>query len=122
MSVNRCSCGRAPKPIINNTVAICNCRHLVYRRPFTFAPPSFAPTGMIGGPYSQQEVQQNIWTASADERFRRELILEAKRRIGVEFVVPVADLAAAAEAARMVGEDALANDLEYEQWVAALKV
>jgi hypothetical protein len=121
MSVTNCHCGQAPKPIINNTVAICNCRHLVYRRPFTFAPPSFAPGGMIGGLYSQQEQQRNVWTASADEPFRRQLILEAKRRIGVQLVVPAADLAAAAEAARMVGEDGLANDLEYEQWVTALK-
>lgn len=120
MSVGRCSCGQVPRPIINNTVAICNCRDLVYRRPFTFAPPSFAPMGMISSPYSQQE-QQNAWAATVDRRCRRNLILEAKRRVGVEFVVPAEDLAAAVEAARMVGEDTFANDLEYEQWVASLE-
>jgi hypothetical protein len=76
---------------------------------------------MLGSLYNRQEQQQNVWTASADERFRRELIFEAKRRVGVAFVVPAADLADAVEAARMAGEDSFANDLEYEQWVASLQ-
>ncbi len=118
MSVTNCHCGQAPKPIINNTVAICNCRHLVYRRVHAFAPPSFAPVGLIG---SQQESRHNAWTASVASATRRHLILEAKRRVGIEFTVPADDLQAAAEAARMAGEDGLANDLEYEQWVTALK-
>jgi hypothetical protein len=122
MSVTDCRCGQAPRPIINSTIGICKCRHLVYRRVRAFAPPSFAPPSFaLNGLFSQQEQQHNVWTASVDRRARRALILDAKRRVGIELVLPAEDVAAAVEAARLAGEDGFANDLEYEHWVAALE-
>jgi hypothetical protein len=63
----------------------------------------------------------DTWVSVANPRERARLVRVAKERIGLD--VPDCDplsVQDAVAAARMVHEHGVANDLEYEQWVASL--
>jgi hypothetical protein len=110
-----CICNQPPRVLLQD-FAVCRCPHLVYHPVLAFAPPSFVPTTISGLPG-----HTTTWQAIPDANLRRKLIREAKQRIGEQAVVPYENVRDATEAARMVGEHMLANDLEYEQWVTSLE-
>jgi len=64
----------------------------------------------------------DTWNMMLGTELRRDLVTRAKARIGLDEPSRIApqNLVAAAEAARVAGENIFANDLEYEQWVASL--
>jgi len=98
-----CGCKQVPRMIINN-YAICRCDHLIY-----------APSRGIG-----PMTPWDSWTAVINPAGRAELIAAAKRRIGDVAVADSLAVRDAVVAARDVKANQLADDLEYEQWVASL--
>ena len=108
-----CFCKQAPRLLLDNQ-AVCRCKHLVWR-PALGTIPSFAPSpfGFVG---------QQTWTAIHDPMARSMLVRQAKARVGGEMaLLPYEDVRDAADAARLAGENVIARDLEYEQWVAGLE-
>jgi hypothetical protein len=102
--VNLCGCLQKPRLLLDR-VSICACPHLVYTpsRPY--------------GPMTSWDT----WVPIVNARERARLVRVAKERIGLH--VPECDpenVRDAVDAARIAGENVLANDLEYEQWVALL--
>lgn len=55
-----------------------------------------------------------------DELLRRDLIEHAKVKIGFDHAAASEDVRDAVEACRIAGDHALANNIDYEQWVASL--
>lgn len=101
-----CSCKQPPR-VIQQGFALCRCSNLVYT-------PERA-AGMFT-PFTVWD----SWHADLNPALRAQLISEAKRRIHhVEAVDPGA-VRDAVTAARQARDDAFANNLEYEQWVASL--
>jgi hypothetical protein len=98
-----CGCKRAPR-VIWERYAICACEHLVH-----------APSRAIG-----PMTPWDTWVASINPQMRVRLINYAKERCGLPLLVDPDTVRDALAAARDVKANQLADDLEYEQWVASL--
>lgn len=109
-----CSCLQPPRELIDG-YAVCACTHLVHQRT-QIAPTPFVPFT----PTSFMSQATNHWAAVHDPDLRRRLVQRAKNYIGPQRQVPRRDVVDATSAARAIGENVLANDIEYEQWVLSL--
>jgi hypothetical protein len=99
-----CFCKQSPRLLLDR-VSICACPHLVYTPSRAFGPMT---------PW-------DTWVGVVNPSERARLIRVAKERIGLD--VPACDplsVQDAVAAARMAKDNVLANDLEYEQWIALL--
>jgi len=98
-----CFCKQPPRVLLDG-YAVCRCAHLIYHS-----------TGPVT-PWSP-------WTSVTNPGLRAELVQRAKTKIGHLDEAALGEptnVRAAVEAARLADENGLANDLEYEQWVASL--
>lgn len=109
-----CFCKQAPRLLLDGA-AVCRCKHLLWR-PALGTIPSFTPSpfGFAGS---------QTWTALHDPAGRSALVRQAKQRIGGHDIPLIAyeNVRDAVDAARLAGENVVATDLEYEQWVAGLE-
>jgi hypothetical protein len=99
-----CFCHQQPRLLLDR-VSICACPHLVYTPSRAYGPMT---------PW-------DTWVPVVNPGERARLVRVAKERIGLD--VPACDplsVQDAVAAARMIHAHVLANDLEYEQWVALL--
>lgn len=107
-----CGCKQPPR-VITQGYAVCRCANLVYTPSRPYAGPAGPTIPSCTTPWDR-------WQADLNPALRAQLISDAKRRVHhVEVVDPDAVRDAVA-AARQVNDHTLANDLEYEQWVASL--
>jgi len=118
-----CSCLQQPRELIEG-YAICACTNLVYQRAQIAAPMPFAPVSYLMNPWTRS-VGSNVsttnhWTFVVAPDLRRWLVQRAKEYIGPQHQAVSRDIVDATSAARAIGENVLANDIEYEQWVLLL--
>jgi len=110
-----CSCLQPPRELIDG-YAVCACSYLVYQRAQIAAPMPFAPAN----PWTVGFASTNHWAGAHAPDLRRWLVQRAKQHIGPQHQVAPRDIVDATSAARAIGENVLANDIEYEQWVLSL--
>ncbi len=98
-----CGCKQYPRRIWEH-YGVCRCAHLIY-----------VPENQLGPPQPWLR-----WTGITDPAGRVRLIAAAKAHIGVVPTVDPDAVRDAVSAARSIQDNVLANDIEYEQWVASL--
>ena len=100
-----CFCKRPPRELTAR-YAVCACPHLVY-----------VPSRLIG-----PMTPWDTWVERLDADLRKRLVAQAKANVGLDGPIETLpeNIRLAVEAARLAGENGVADDLEYEQWVASL--
>lgn len=124
-----CVC-RTPSRFLLDGIAVCNCKHIVWRQvptslpgPSTFRPsfevaqPTWAASGI--GDTPMQVYSKKV--ASIDPKTRARIVREAKRLLGNPHMLGRQNVIDAVDAARLAGANDLAHDIDLAQWVATLE-